>query len=1604
MLAVFDPADPFSRPLPPPRPPPPTPQRRIAIDSAPQWYGDTAQQHAYQAALAQAAALGWELVPVDFSDLFDVAHLLYDGPWVAERYTVVRDCIDKRLDMDPTVRDVVSRATNFSAADVFSAEYRRHALARAIEQTFAAYDALLVPTTPIFPTIAEVHAEPVAKNSLLGTYTNFVNLLDWTALAFPAGFRHDGLPFGLTLISRGWEEMRLLDIARQWLARGPRRLGATSHFANERLPAGPAPLTTDSRYTVAVVGAHLSDLPLNHQLVDIGAALLCETTTSAAYRLYELPEAGAVRKPGLVRVAQDQGSTVAVELWALPPDKLGSFAASVPFPLSIGRVELADASWVMGFLVQPDGLTNALDITAHGGWKAYLRETGCKSACAPPQAIESVLIANRGEIAVRISATLKNLGIRSIAIYSDEDQNSRHVHDADEAFPLEGRTLAETYLCGEKLIAIAKRAGADAVIPGYGMLSENASFAAACEAAGLVWIGPTPEQIRLLGLKHTARELAGKAQVPLLPGSGLVRDAASAVVEAKRIGFPVILKSTGGGGGVGLEQCSSTEKVETAFASVKRLGKTFFADEGVFVEKFVQNARHIEVQIIGDGSGNVRHISERDCSLQRRHQKVVEESPALLVPDSVRAQMRSAAIRFASTVSYRNVGIIEFLYDPDTTHFYFLEANTRLQVEHPVTEAVTDLDLVEMMVSVARGQASDLFNGESDGFDPRGVALEARIYAECPLQNFRPSPGVLLDVDFPDDIRVDTWVGKGTQVSASFDPLLAKIVVHAETRPLAIEKLCNALDRTRIHGVETNVEYLRHVCRSDAFVAGTYTTRFLGDFEFHPPAFEILTPGALTTVQDYPGRLGYWHVGIPPSGPMDSYGFRLANRIVGNEESAAGLECTSQGPRLLFHHDATIAIAGSRCSPTINGLSVPMMKPVQVFAGDTVALGKAEGGMRMYLAVRGGVLVPKRFGSRSTFLIGKMGGHLGRQLRAGDILPFNPPGNAVGPVQALTGVDFKSHEFPWLDFDGTWTLRVIPGPHGFPDFFEERSFRELFSHQHWKVHHNSDRSGVRLVGPQPKWARTSGGKAGLHPSNIHDGPYSIGTISFTGDDAVILTCDGPSLGGFVCFATVITADLWKLGQMKPGDRIQLRPASITQALQAEGELAESVRSLSKLQSDYTSSQLSEPIILDIGSGEDRRVYRQAGDSALLVELGTGEFNIRCSLRLFSILKRHRDQFLVGVHEITAGVRSLHVQYTSDLFTPQEIVATIEKHCSSPSWSSPSDSATIPYGLPTQIPSRIIHLPIAFDHPTTLAATDRYTRTVRASAPYLPSNTEFLRRLNGLPSAAALRALITAADFLVLGLGDVFCGSPCAIPLDPRHRLAGAKYAPPRSFTPEGTVGLGGQYLCVYAVDGPGGYQMVGRTVRAWTVGGQEEPRPWRFELFDRVRFHEVEPAALDAARAAGAAAEERLVRVEEPAMLDVAAYERWLAAIADDVETVVAERERRALQVLGSAGDACWKEGGAAEGGAAATADGARSVEEEGLVAVESPVTGKCWKWGVEEGSVVAAGHAIICVESMKMEMKVCSPSDGRCVRILARPGGFVEAGEVVAYIKPSSV
>lgn len=363
------------------------------------------------------------------------------------------------------------------------------------------------------------------------------------------------------------------------------------------------------------------------------------------------------------------------------------------------------------------------------------------------------------------------MSVKSVAVYSRSDAAAEHVRTADAAWPLAGETVSETYLSASQILDTAKKAGADAVIPGYGFLAENADFAGQVEEAGLIWIGPTPEQMRDMGLKHRAREIAQAAGVPTVPGSALLSDGAQAVAEANKIGFPVMVKSTAGGGGIGLRVSHDAQSLKEDYESVRRLAASNFGDAGVFLEHFVQWARHIEVQTLGDGQGAVVTIGERDCSLQRRNQKVVEECPASFVPREVRQSMRKAAVDLATAVKYRNVGTVEFIYEIDQGDFFFLEMNTRLQVEHPVTEETFGLDLVKSMVQIAGGQG-DIHKLEARGTDDK-FSIEARIYAESPLQGFRPSSGRLLDVQFPAGVRVDTWVRSGAEFSSSYDPLIA---------------------------------------------------------------------------------------------------------------------------------------------------------------------------------------------------------------------------------------------------------------------------------------------------------------------------------------------------------------------------------------------------------------------------------------------------------------------------------------------------------------------------------------------------------------------------------------------------------------------------------------------------------------------------------------------------------------------------------------------------------------------------------------------------------------------------------------------------------------
>ncbi|MDU8261954.1 5-oxoprolinase/urea amidolyase family protein, partial [Pseudomonas syringae pv. actinidiae] len=752
---------------------------------------------------------------------------------------------------------------------------------------------------------------------------------------------------------------------------------------------------------------------------------------------------------------------------------------------------------------------------------------------------DKLLIANRGAIACRILRTLRTLQVKGVAVYCEADAASLHLMQADEAHSLGKGRAAGTYLAVDKILAIAKASGANAIHPGYGFLSENAAFAQACEDAGIAFVGPTPEQLRVFGLKHTARALARQHGVPLLEGTELLDSLESAIVAARDIGYPVMLKSTAGGGGIGMRVCRSAEELADSFEAVKRLGQNNFSDAGVFIEKYIQRARHLEVQVFGDGQGEVLALGVRDCSVQRRNQKVLEETPAPNLPEGMADELCAAAIKLAKAVNYRSAGTVEFVFDSEDQRFYFLEVNTRLQVEHGVTEQVWGVDLVGWMVQLAAGDLPPLGQLQAS-LQPVGHAIQARLYAEDPGRDFQPCPGLLTAVNFPpadgQALRIDTWVEAGCEIPPYFDPMIAKLISWAPTRDQASAGLAAALHETRLYGVETNRDYLRQIIDDLPFASGQPWTRCLEGLVYHADTFEVLSGGTQTSVQDYPGRLGYWAVGVPPSGPMDNRALRQGNRLLGNAEGCAALEITMSGPLLRFNTDAVIAVTGAHVPITLDGEPCAMNTALLVGAGSTLALGTIEGaGVRSYLCVRGGLDVPDYLGSKSTFTLGQFGGHGGRALRTGDVLHIEPL------VDRSAGQRMADEELDALK--EVRQIRVIYGPHAAPEYFTE-TYIETFFATDWEVHFNSSRTGVRLIGPKPEWVRADGGEAGLHPSNIHDNPYAIGAVDFTGDMPVILGPDGPSLGGFVCPVTIIEADLWQLGQLKAGDRVRFYPVSV----------------------------------------------------------------------------------------------------------------------------------------------------------------------------------------------------------------------------------------------------------------------------------------------------------------------------------------------------------------------------------------------------------------------------------------------------------------------------
>ncbi len=459
----------------------------------------------------------------------------------------------------------------------------------------------------------------------------------------------------------------------------------------------------------------------------------------------------------------------------------------------------------------------------------------------PP--FKKILIANRGEISIRITRACRELGILSVAVFSEADRDSLHVFLADEAYHIGPAPSKESYLNYRKIIEVAKKAGVDAIHPGYGFLSENPIFARACKEAGIVFIGPTPENMEAMGDKLSAKALMRKAGVPLVPGSdGGVESLEEAQAITKKIGYPIIIKATAGGGGKGMRVVRADNELESAFRACRSEGQNYFANPTVYIERFINDPKHIEIQVFGDTHGHVVHLFERECSVQRRHQKIIEESPSPSVPHDVRLKMGEAAVKAAESINYIGAGTIEFIFDNKTKEFFFMEMNTRLQVEHPITELVTGHDLVKEQIWVAKGKPLSF---KQEDIHQKGHAIEARICAEDPI-TYKPSPGMIRACRHPQGpfLRIDSYAYPGYEVPIYYDPMIAKVITYGDTREEAIDRMQRALTEFVLTGIKTNIVLHKSILKHPKFLDGSYTTQFI------EKNFEVLEPELFKDIED----------------------------------------------------------------------------------------------------------------------------------------------------------------------------------------------------------------------------------------------------------------------------------------------------------------------------------------------------------------------------------------------------------------------------------------------------------------------------------------------------------------------------------------------------------------------------------------------------------------------------------------------------------------------------------------------------------------------------------------------------------------------------------
>ena len=818
--------------------------------------------------------------------------------------------------------------------------------------------------------------------------------------------------------------------------------------------------------------------------------------------------------------------------------------------------------------------------------------------------------------------------------------------------------------------------------------------------------------------------------------------------------------------------------------------------------------------------------------------------------------------------------------------------------------------------------------------------------------------------------------------------MIAKIIVTHENRESAIQAMSDTLAKTSVAGIETNLEYLQNIIDCEVFKAGTQTTRFLNTFEWKTQKIEVLQSGIQTSIQDVTGRLGYWDVGVPPSGAIDPLSLNVANQLLGNPFNTAGLECTLQGPTLKFHCDSQIVITGGDMLATLDGVDVAMWQTLNVKKGQILKTGKITTGCRSYIGIKGGFNVPAYLGSQATFTLGQFGGHAGRNLLIGDMLP-------ITAYSSVETVALSAAEVP--SFSQAWNIAVMYGPHGAPDFFTKRDIERFFE-QEFEIHFNSSRTGIRLVGEKPEWARIDGGEAGLHPSNIHDNAYAIGAIDFTGDMPIILGPDGPSLGGFVCPAVVVSSELWKIGQLKAGDKVKFIPISYDQAQVLNQKYSAALTADTTENVEFSPSfhaemeTLSDAVLATL-KGENARpdvTYRPAGNSYLLVEYGELVLDLNLRFRIHALMQWVKDQSIEGIIDLTPGIRSLQIHFDSLVLDQKHLLSLLQQA-----------ESELPDVTAMEVPSRTVYLPLAWEDSQTQLATERYMQTVRPDAPWCPDNVEFIRRINGLDSKQAVKDIVFSTNYLVMGLGDVYLGAPVATPLDPRHRLVTTKYNPARTWTPENAVGIGGAYMCVYGMEGPGGYQFVGRTTQMWSRYRKnpdfEQGKPWLLRFFDQIKFYEVSETELMQMREDFKAGRLKL-RVED-GVLNLKEYNDFLIENAASISSFKAvqqtnfEDERRR-----------WHEAGLAEHVSEsldAVLDDSEIQIPEGGCAVESHMPGSIWKIECTSGDIVEEGATLAVIEAMKIEIPIIAPERMKVEAITIEKGQTVKTGQVLFTLAP---